>query len=66
MNRTDLLLSLLDYRRNLLDEIERCENIKHNNYDDINTDMRLYLDSLCAELRNINAELAEIGYFPYE
>lgn len=66
MNRTDLLLSLLDYRRNLLDEIERCENIKHNNYDDINADMRLYLDSLCAELRNINAELARLSYFPYE
>ena len=65
MNRTDLL-SLLDYRINLLDEIERCENIKHNNYDDINTDMRLYLYSLRKELRNINAELARLSYFPYE
>lgn len=66
MYRMDLISTLLSYRRNLLDEIERCENIKYNNCEDVSTDLRSYLYSLRMELRDVNLELAEIGYFPYE
>ena len=66
MYRMDLVTTLLSYRRTLLDEIERCENIKYNNCEDVSTEMGAYLYSLRTELRNINAELARIGYFPYE
>ena len=66
MYRMDLISTLLSYRRNLLDEIERCENIKYNNCEDVSTDFRSYLYSLRMELRNVNLELAENGYFPYE
>lgn len=66
MYRMDLISTLLSYRRNLLDEIERCENIKYKNCEDVSTDLRSYLYSLRMELRDVNLELAEIGYFPYE
>ena len=66
MYRTDLIGTLLGYRRHLLDEIERCENIKYNNGEDVSTEMGAYLYSLRTELRNINMDLARIGYFPYE
>ena len=66
MYRMDLISTLLSYRRNLLDEIERCEIIKYKNYEDVSTDLGSYLYSLRTELRNVNLELAEIGYFPYE
>ena len=66
MYRMDLISTLLSYRRNLLDEIERCEIIKYKNCEDVSTDLRSYLYSLRTELRNVNLELAEIGYFPYE
>lgn len=66
MYRMDLISTLLSYRRNLLDEIERCEIIKYKNCEDVSTDLGSYLYSLRTELRNVNLELAEIGYFPYE
>lgn len=66
MYRMYLISTLLSYRRNLLDEIERCENIKYKNCEDVSTDLRSYLYSLRMELRDVNLELAEIGYFPYE
>ena len=66
MYRMDLISTLLSYRRNLLDEIERCENIKYNNCKDVSTELGSYLYSLITELRNIDLELAAIGYFPYE
>lgn len=66
MYKMDLISELLSYRRNLLDEIERCENIKYNSCEDVNTELGTYLYSLRTELRNINLELAKIGYFPYE
>ena len=63
MYKMDLISTLLSYRRNLLDEIERCENIK---CEDVSTELGSYLYSLRTELRNIDLELAAIGYFPYE
>ena len=66
MYRMDLISTLLSYRRSLLDEIERCENIKYNNGEDVSTELGSYLYSLRTELRNIDLELATIGYFPYE
>lgn len=66
MYRMDLVTTLLSYRRTLLDEIERCENIKYKNCEDVSTELGSYLYSLRTELRNVNLELAEIGYFPHE
>ena len=66
MYRMDLVTTLLSYRRTLLDEIERCENIKYKNCEDVSTELGSYLYSLRTELRNINMDLARIGYFPYE
>ena len=66
MYKMDLVTTLLSYRRNLLDEIERCENIKYKNCEDVSTELGCYLYSLMTELENVNLELAEIGYFPYE
>lgn len=66
MYKMDLISELLSYRRSLLDEIERCENIKYNSCEDVSTELGTYLYSLRTELRNINLELAKIGYFPYE
>lgn len=57
---------LLYYRKNLLDEIERCENTIHNNDEDVSTDMKMYLNSLIRELENVNDELARLECFPRE
>ena len=66
MYRMDLISTLLSYRRSLLDEIERCENIKYNNCEDVSTELGSELYTLRTELRKIDLELAAIGYFPYE
>ena len=65
MYRMDLISKLLSYRISLLDEIERCENIKYKNCEDVSTELDSYLYSLRTELRNVYFELAEIGYFPF-
>ena len=65
MYRMDLISTLLSYRRSLLYEIERCENIKYKNFEDVSTELDSYLYSLRTELRNVYFELAEIGYFPF-
>lgn len=66
MYRMVLIPTLLRYRRSLLNEIERCENIKYNNCEDVSVDLGSYLYFLRTELRNIDLEIAEIEYFPYE
>lgn len=66
MYRMDLISTLLSYRRNLLDEIERCENIKYNNCEDVSTELGSYLYSLMTELENVNDELARLECFPRE